>query len=74
MRIYYLHHSAVCVIFDRTLLIFDYYMHEGDKHIEDGHISKEDIAGFDHVYVFVSHSHHDHFNPVIFEWASPRVT
>lgn len=74
MRIYYLHHSAVCVIFDRTLLIFDYYLHEGDKHIEDGHISKEDIAGFDHVYVFVSHSHHDHFNPVIFEWASPRVT
>ena len=49
-------------------------MHEGDKHIEDGHISKEDIAGFDHVYVFVSHSHYDHFNPVIFEWASPRVT
>ena len=74
MRIYYLHHSAVCVIFDRTLLIFDYYLHKGDKHIEDGHISKEDIAGFDHVYVFVSHFHHDHFNPVIFEWASPRVT
>lgn len=74
MRIYYLHHSAVCVIFDRTLLIFDYYLHKGDKHIEDGHISKEDIAGFDHVYVFVSHSHHDHFNPVIFEWESPHVT
>lgn len=74
MRIYFLHHSAVCVIFDKTLLIFDYYLHNDDKHIEDGHISKEDIACFERVYVFVSHSHHDHFNPAIFDWASPRVT
>lgn len=74
MRIYFLHHSAVGVIFGKTLLIFDYFLHEADKHIEDGHISKEDIECFERVYVFVSHSHHDHFNPVIFDWASPRVT
>jgi L-ascorbate metabolism protein UlaG (beta-lactamase superfamily) len=74
VRIYFLHHSAVCVIVDKTLLVFDYYLHDGDKHIEDGHISKEDIACFERVYVFVSHSHHDHFNPVIFDWASDKVT
>ncbi len=42
--------------------------------MEDGHISKEEIDCFERVYVFVSHSHHDHFNPIIFDWASPQVT
>jgi L-ascorbate metabolism protein UlaG (beta-lactamase superfamily) len=49
-------------------------MHERDKHIEDGHISQEDIEAFERVYVFASHAHHDHFNTCIFDWASPRVT
>lgn len=71
MRIYYLHHSAVCVISGNTLIIFDYYMHERDKHIEDGYIHREDIEVFEHVYVFVSHSHYDHFNPCIFDWETP---
>jgi len=74
VRIYFLHHSAVCVIFNKTLLIFDYYLHERHRCIQDGHISTEDMALFEHIYFFVTHSHHDHFNPVIFEWASPHVT
>lgn len=74
MRIYYLHHSAVCVIFDKTLLIFDYYRHKKGKHIDEGHIGREDIDAFDRVYVFVSHAHHDHFNACVLEWASPKVT
>lgn len=74
LEIYFLHHSAVCVIHGKTLMVFDYFMHKKDKHIKDGHISCEDIAAFERVYVFVSHSHHDHFNKCIFDWASPKVT
>ncbi len=74
MRIYYLHHSSVCVMHEKTLLVFDYYQHKRDKHIEDGHINSEDLEVFDRVYVFASHSHDDHFNPCIFDWASPKVT
>ncbi len=73
MRIYYLHHSSVCVIHEKTLLVFDYFKAKRDKHIEDGHINREDIEAFERVYVFSSHSHHDHYNPCIFDWASPKV-
>lgn len=68
MRIYYLHHSAICVVLDKTLLIFDYFMHEPDKGMEQGHISEDDLKNAERVYFFVSHSHHDHYNPCIFEW------
>lgn len=69
MHIYYLHHSAVCVVIKGVLLIFDYFIHEDDKGLECGHISNEDIKKAKRVYVFVTHKHFDHFNPVIFEWA-----
>ncbi len=74
MRIYYLHHSSVCVIIDKTLMVFDYFADAKDKHIEDGHLSREDIEAFERVYVFASHSHDDHFNTCIFDWVSPKVT
>ncbi len=74
MRIYYLYHSAVCAMHEKTLLVFDYFRHENGKHIEDGYLNAEDIEAFERVYVFVSHSHHDHFNPRIFDWASLKVT
>lgn len=76
MHIYYLHHSAVCVVIKGVLLIFDYFIHENDKGLECGHISNEDIKNAKRVYVFVTHMHFDHYNPVIFEWAkiNPNVT
>lgn len=73
MEIYYLHHSSVCVIHEKTLLVFDYFKEERGKHIKDGYLSLEDIEAFERVYVFATHSHDDHFNPCIFDWASPKV-
>lgn len=69
MHIYYLHHSAICVVIKDALLIFDYFIHEDNKGLECGHISNDDIKNAKRVYVFVSHMHFDHYNPVIFEWA-----
>lgn len=68
MHIYYLHHSAVCVVVKGVLLIFDYFIHEDNKGLECGHISNDDIKNAKRVYVFVTHKHFDHYNPVIFEW------
>lgn len=59
MEIKYLCHSGAAVSYDDTLLIFDYY--------KKG-ISKEDITGYDNIFVFVSHDHRDHFDRKIFEW------
>lgn len=54
MRVKYLGHSGFLVETEHTRLLFDYYTGElpapGEKPL----------------YVFVSHSHHDHFNPAVF--------
>ncbi len=73
MRIYFLHHSAVCVADDDNLLIFDHYLHKAGAGIKDGVIGRKEILAAKRVYVFVSHAHHDHFNPRIFDWTDAYV-
>ncbi len=65
LKITYIHHSSFCVELESVVLLFDYY--------------KGVIPQFDknkHILVFVSHSHHDHFNDEIFGLAKlyPRIT
>jgi L-ascorbate metabolism protein UlaG (beta-lactamase superfamily) len=73
MRINYLHHSAVCVTLDQSLLVFDHYQFAPGKSIPAGHVSLEDIKAAGRAYVFASHAHHDHFDRQIFEWAKAGV-
>ena len=73
MCIYYLHHSAVCVALDESLLVFDYYRFAQGKGIPDGHVSMEDIRAAGRAYVFASHAHDDHFDCRIFDWADAGV-
>lgn len=57
------------------MLIFDYVGGTGarqrssDKlrNLQSGYIDPSELAGLD-VYVFVTHSHQDHFDPTILEW------
>ena len=76
MKIYYLYHSAVAVMIDGALLVFDYYRHQPDSGIEDGYIGECELKSASRVYVFVSHNHSDHFNPCVFDWAAvnPSIT
>ena len=56
MKITFIEHSGFMVEMERTVLLFDYYQGE--------------IPAFDKektLYVFVSHSHADHYNPVIWK-------
>lgn len=73
MRIHFLHHSAVCITLEQSLLIFDHFRSMPEKRIADGHVGIEDIRVAQRVFVFASHSHHDHFDRSIFEWASAGV-
>ena len=55
MKITYIHHSSFSVELDNTILLFDYF--------------KGNLPDFDKnkkLYVFSSHSHHDHFDESIF--------
>jgi len=67
MQIYFLHHSAICVVMEQSLLVFDFFM-PGLGGMAKGFISDEEIKNAKRVYVFVSHNHQDHYNPCIFEW------
>ena len=71
----YLGHSAWSVQINNNLLIFDYQEkfdfdwgeQKPAKNLAAGYITIDEIKDYN-VYVFVSHSHIDHFDEVIFDW------
>lgn len=65
MKITYIHHSSFSVELDKCILLFDYFQGNLPKFDENKKL-----------YVFSSHSHHDHFNKCIFnlEKIHPNVT
>lgn len=63
IKIDYLYHSGFIVETDKSLLIFDYYQGMAVNLVKES--PKK-------IFVFCSHSHSDHFNPVIFEWQKER--
>lgn len=82
MEIRYLAHSGFAVFTERTCCIFDYF---NDKPkgggLDEGVVAPAALAAWKagsegrEVYVFVSHHHHDHWNPVVFSWreACPSI-
>jgi len=68
--IWYLGHCGYAVKTARHLLLFDYIELEEtalERGLSKGFVDPAEIAGLD-VSVFVSHSHLDHYDPVILTW------
>jgi ankyrin repeat protein/L-ascorbate metabolism protein UlaG (beta-lactamase superfamily) len=68
--VWYLGHSGWAIKTKSKLLIFDYNVfgpQADEAWLANGHINPEEIKKQE-VFVFVTHEHEDHFNPVIFEW------
>ncbi|MEG1410358.1 MAG: MBL fold metallo-hydrolase [Terrisporobacter sp.] len=65
MKITYIHHSSFALELENSILLFDYFQGK----LPDFDKNKK-------LYVFSSHSHHDHFNKCIFdlEKIHPHVT
>ncbi len=68
MEIYYLHHSAIAIVLNKSLFVFDHFMNDG-RGLLDGSVSDDDLKAAQSVYVFASHSHYDHYNKGVLEWA-----
>lgn len=64
----YLFHSGFTVSVEDTLLVFDYWQGEDGAFPEKAWLSGEDFEPYKRVFVFVSHSHVDHYDPVIYTW------
>ncbi|WP_088189312.1 MBL fold metallo-hydrolase [Desulfosporosinus sp. FKA] len=63
LKIKYLYHSGFVVETRNNLLVFDYYQ---------GSIGDLIKKSPKNIFVFSSHSHPDHFNPLILEWQKER--
>lgn len=73
--VWYLRHTGWAVRLGSALLVFDYQESMGmdsvaddtPRDLEHGFIDPAEIRDLD-VFVFVSHAHGDHYDPVIFDW------
>ncbi len=63
------YHSGFSVASEHTLAVFDYWRGERGELAPDKQLTPEKLAKFDHVFVFISHEHIDHLDPVVFTWA-----
>lgn len=76
VKITYLYNSGFTVETVKHLLLFDYYRdHVNKKDLKkaDNTTSKRLLQTEKKVLTFASHSHGDHFNPVILEWMDQRA-
>lgn len=76
--IVHLCHSSFLVETENNILIFDYFNDTpilSERSIENGVLSLADFKTEKDIFVFVTHSHSDHYNPVIFQWekANPNI-
>lgn len=81
--VWYLRHTGWAVRIGDALLVFDYQETMQTENVADttprdlahGFIDPAEIGDLD-VFVFVTHAHGDHYDPVIFEWQGkiPRLT
>ncbi|MBR2659906.1 MAG: MBL fold metallo-hydrolase [Clostridia bacterium] len=63
------YHSGFSVASKHTLAVFDYWRGERGELAPDRQIAPEKLAEYDNVFVFISHEHIDHLDPVVFTWA-----
>ena len=62
------YHSGFSVAGDDTLLVFDYWRGERGEVTEKIQLTPEMLRSFRNVFVFISHEHPDHMDPVVFTW------
>lgn len=77
-KITHLFHSGYAVETAEHYLIFDYYQPQptAGGTIHEGIITGDFLKSKKNVFVFASHNHGDHFDPIILEWAkvNPNIT
>lgn len=62
------YHSGFSIENEHTMLIFDYWRGEHEELPPERQITTEKLKQFDHVFVFISHEHVDHLDPIVFTW------
>lgn len=62
------YHSGFSVASEHTLAVFDYWRGEHGELTPRLQLTPEKLRRYDKVFVFISHEHMDHMDPVVFSW------
>lgn len=65
-EVVYYHHSGFTVSVNDTLAVFDYWEGAPEPLKEEKRLTSASIAKYKHVFIFTSHAHPDHMDPVIY--------
>ncbi len=68
VKLIYHYHSGFSVQVGGTLLVFDYWEGEDRKLSNVGRITPQFLRAFEKIFVFISHAHPDHLDPVVYTW------
>jgi L-ascorbate metabolism protein UlaG (beta-lactamase superfamily) len=68
LKVTYHYNSGFSVRVGGILLIFDYWEGENRQLSEIGRLNRSILSAFEQVYVFISHAHPDHLDPVVYDW------
>lgn len=69
LKIIYYYNSGFSVQVGSTLLIFDYWEGEGRCLSKSARITPAFLKAFEQIFVFISHAHPDHLDPIVYTWA-----
>ena len=61
------YHSGFSVASERTLAVFDYWRGEHGELTPDRQLTTDILKQYENVFVFISHEHIDHLDPIVFE-------
>ena len=62
------YHSGFSAASRRTLAVFDYWRGEHGELPADRQLTPEILRQYEKVFVFISHEHIDHLDPIVFTW------
>ena len=62
------YHSGFSVACEDAILVFDYWRGERGEVDETIELTPEILSAYQQIYVFISHDHPDHLDPIVFSW------
>ncbi|MBR2663305.1 MAG: MBL fold metallo-hydrolase, partial [Clostridia bacterium] len=68
IKITHFYHSGFSVEAENLLFVFDYWRGEHQELHDHLQLLPEELKQYRAVYVFISHEHMDHLDPVVFSW------
>ncbi len=68
VKITHFYHSGFSVEAEDALFVFDYWRGEKQELHGELQLLPDEIRSYRAVYVFISHEHMDHLDPVVFSW------